>query len=144
MPTAAMRSVQAVGACWAIIMSLSDALVSATSAFAASALETSGLQPPKHLLTAEDCINGKPHPEPFLKGAQMISRDITKCLVIEDAPSGIKSGKAAGATVLAVCTSYKRSELENAGADYIVTNLDSIQVSLAEAGGFIVQIAATQ
>lgn len=74
----------------------------------------------------------------------MISRDITKCLVIEDAPSGIKSGKAAGATVLAVCTSYKRSELENAGADYIVTNLDSIQVGLAEAGGFIVQIAATQ
>lgn len=70
----------------------------------------------------------------------MLSRDITQCLVVEDAPSGIKSGKAAGATVLAVCTSHKRSDLENLGADYIVDTLEQIEVQPREAGGFRIRI----
>ncbi|KAK9899196.1 HAD-like protein [Cystobasidium minutum MCA 4210] len=113
---------------------------SATSAFAAAALEASGIHPPKHLLTAEDCSKGKPHPEPYLKGAQSLSRDITKCLVVEDAPSGIKSGQAAGAKVLAVCTSHKRPDLEHLDADFIVDNLEQIEIEVMETGGFRVTI----
>lgn len=44
-------------------------------------------------------------------------------IVFEDAPSGIKSGVASGARVLAVCTSHKRAELEGLGAEWIVTDL---------------------
>lgn len=44
-------------------------------------------------------------------------------IVIEDAPSGVKSGVAAGSRVLAVCTSHERSELEGIGATWIVTDL---------------------
>ena len=44
-------------------------------------------------------------------------------IVVEDAPSGIKSGVASGARVLAVCTSHEREELEGLGAEWIVTDL---------------------
>lgn len=44
-------------------------------------------------------------------------------VVVEDAPSGIKSGVASGARVLAVCTSHTREQLENIGATWIVTDL---------------------
>jgi glycerol 3-phosphatase-1 len=115
----------------------------ATSAFAGAALEASGIKPPKHLLTAEDCIKGKPDPEPYLNGAKSLSRDITKCLVVEDAPSGIRSGKAAGATVLAVCTSHKRVDLEHLGADYIIEDLSQVEVSSIASGGYSIRITGT-
>lgn len=70
----------------------------------------------------------------------MLHKPIGSCLVIEDAPSGIASGKAAGATVLAVCTSHERKGLEGLQADFIVTNLDQIQVALNEKGGFRISI----
>lgn len=104
------------------------------------ALEACGIHPPKHIVAAEDCTKGKPHPEPYLKGAQLLSKDVTKCLVLEDAPSGIKSGKAAGAKVLAVCTSHKRADLEGLGADYIVENLNQVQVEILPSGGFRIRI----
>jgi len=43
--------------------------------------------------------------------------------VVEDAPSGIKAGIAAGSRVLAVCTSHERAQLEDLGATWIVTDL---------------------
>jgi beta-phosphoglucomutase-like phosphatase (HAD superfamily) len=48
---------------------------------------------------------------------------LTSGIVFEDAPSVIKSGKAAGSQVLAVCTSHARSELEGLGADWIIDDL---------------------
>jgi phosphoglycolate phosphatase-like HAD superfamily hydrolase len=44
-------------------------------------------------------------------------------LVVEDAPSGLQSGRDAGATTLAVCTSHSREDLSKLGPDYIVANL---------------------
>jgi glycerol 3-phosphatase-1 len=44
-------------------------------------------------------------------------------IVVEDAPSGIKSGVASGAKVLAVCTSHKREEVDQCGATWVVTDL---------------------
>lgn len=43
--------------------------------------------------------------------------------MVEDAPSGIKSGVASGAQVLAVCTSHSREQLEGLGAAWIVEDL---------------------
>lgn len=71
----------------------------------------------------------------------MLSKDIRSCLVIEDAPSGIKSGKAAGATVLAVCTSHKREALEGLGADCIVENLGKIHLEVLPNSGFRIRIS---
>jgi beta-phosphoglucomutase-like phosphatase (HAD superfamily) len=44
-------------------------------------------------------------------------------IVVEDAPSGVKSGVAAGSKVLAVCTSHEREQLEGIGATWIVNDL---------------------
>ena len=103
-------------------------LAAATIIYATNALQTTNITPPTHFITAEDCIHGKPHPEPYLNGAAALKKDIKRCLVVEDAPSGIKSGLAAGATVLAVCTSHKREEVEKLGAHYVVDNLEKVHL----------------
>lgn len=57
--------------------------------------------------------------------------DITSGLVIEDAPSGLKAGRAAGARTLAVCTSHKPETLlreMDGRLDYIVQDLEGCVV----------------
>ena len=48
------------------------------------------------VITAEDIINGKPHPEPYLKTAEKLGVAPANALVIEDSVNGVRSGKAAG------------------------------------------------
>lgn len=50
--------------------------------------------------------------------------EVVAGLVIEDAPSGVRSGKAAGSAVLALLTTHSRSALEAAKADWIVKDLE--------------------
>lgn len=50
-------------------------------------------------------------------------------LVVEDAPTGIRSGKASGARVLATCTSHEREELEKERPDFLVDDLSHVQAS---------------
>lgn len=47
-----------------------------------------------------------------------------ECIVLEDAPSGVASGRAAGMTVIAVLTTHRRSELP--GADAYVADLTEL------------------
>jgi len=94
--------------------------------YASNALMTSGITRPSHRLTAEQYTYGKPDPKPYLKGATLLNKDIKRCLVVEDAPSGIKSGLDVGATVLTVCTSHTRESLMDLGAHYLVDNLANV------------------
>jgi beta-phosphoglucomutase-like phosphatase (HAD superfamily) len=80
------------------------------------------------LLTSDDVTNGKPAPEPYLKGAALLGFPAPKCLVLEDAPAGVLAGKAAGATVVAFRTTAADEELETAGADWIVRGCSSLSV----------------
>lgn len=121
---------------------LNARLCVASRIFASSALSTAGIVPPTHLLTADDCTHGKPHPEPYLKGAGLVQKDITKCLVIEDAPAGIKSGVAAGAAVIAVCTSHTREQVEGLGAKFVVNDLEQVHVSWGDDGKMVVSVSA--
>ncbi|KAG8839264.1 hypothetical protein FRB91_007115, partial [Serendipita sp. 411] len=73
----------------------------ATRAYANAALENVGITQPEAFVTAGDVTRGKPDPEPYLIGAKLCGVDPSRCLVVEDAPNGIRSGKAAGAKVLA-------------------------------------------
>lgn len=54
------------------------------------------------LLTAEDVTNGKPHPEIYLKAAQMLGVPTTAMAVLEDSAHGCRAAVAAGAVVVAV------------------------------------------
>jgi phosphoglycolate phosphatase-like HAD superfamily hydrolase len=87
-----------------------------------------GIIPPPVTITADDkrLKAGKPAPDPFLLAADCLGYDPKKCVIFEDSPSGIRSGVASGATVIAVCTSHDRSKIENCGAHYVVENMDYV------------------
>jgi len=104
-------------------------VTSATRNYAPRALQRCSIAlPPAGIVTSNDVLHGKPHPAPYLAGAEKCRVDPSKCLVVEDAISGIRSGKAAGALVLAVCTSTSRNTILNSDAapDYIVTDLTKV------------------
>ncbi|MEX0982506.1 MAG: HAD-IA family hydrolase [Bacteroidales bacterium] len=65
--------------------------------------------------------NKKPAPDIFLKAAERIGADPSTCLVVEDAVSGVKAGKSAGAKVLALTTTFSAEELSH--ADWIAEDL---------------------
>lgn len=62
-------------------------------------------------------------PDPYLLGAKLCGVEPARCLVVEDAPAGIRSGKAAGSKTLALTTSHTREQVEGANPDFIVQNL---------------------
>ncbi|EPS32234.1 Glycerol-1-phosphate phosphohydrolase 2 [Penicillium oxalicum] len=88
-----------------------------------------GLTHPKHLVVAEDVELGKPDPRCYQLGAKRIGLEgSTNIVVLEDAPSGIKAGKAAGYKVIALATTHSLEKLKEAGADWIVEDLRSISI----------------
>lgn len=54
------------------------------------------------IVTAEDTALGKPHPDPFLKAAEMLQQGPARCLVFEDGDPGIEAALAAGMDVVDV------------------------------------------
>jgi mannitol-1-/sugar-/sorbitol-6-phosphatase len=109
-------------------------VTSGTRALAEVRLRAAGLPAPKEFVTATDVVNGKPHPEPFLKAAKILGVPASDCVVVEDAPAGIRAGKAAGARVIAFPTTSEQRSLVDAGADWIVKDCSRISVAGAERG----------
>jgi len=101
-------------------------VTSCTRPLAEVRIRAAGLPLPEKLLTANDITKGKPDPEPYLKGAKLLGFRAEDCIVFEDVPAGVRSGKAAGARVLALPTTFAESELREAGADWIVDGCKSV------------------
>lgn len=91
-------------------------VTSATPALAIARLGYAGLPVPKRFISADDVMNGKPDPEPYLKGAALLGFAPKDCVVIEDVPAGVQSAKAAGMTAIALSTTYSAGELSAADA----------------------------
>ncbi len=104
---------------------------SCTRPLAEVRLRAAGLPIPKTMITSSDVKIGKPDPEPYLKAAANLGFAASDCIVVEDAPAGIRAGKAAGARVIAFLTTMSRRDLEDAGADWIVQNCTDIAASTA-------------
>ncbi len=102
---------------------------SCTRPLAEVRLRAAGLPVPKTMITSSDVKIGKPDPEPYLKAAAKLGFSASDCIVVEDAPAGVRAGKAAGARVIAFPTTMVRRDLENAGADWIVQNCSDIAAS---------------
>ena len=100
---------------------------SATKRLARVRMEHVGLTVPEQFISAEMVAHGKPHPEPYLRGAALLGFAPARCLVIEDAPAGCAAGKAAGCMVLATLFSHSAQQL--AAADYIVDSLEGVRVT---------------
>jgi beta-phosphoglucomutase len=75
-------------------------------------------------VSSDDVTNTKPFPEPYLKGASLLSLQPAECVVIENAPLGIRSAKEAGMTVIAVRTTLEDTYLQQ--ADFIVDDLRDV------------------
>ncbi len=112
---------------WAIVTSCTRRLADVRIAAA-------GLPKPKRMVTSNDVRNGKPDPEPYLKGAQILGMRGPECVVIEDAPAGIRAGEASGACVVALRTTAGDAELREAGAAWIVDNCAELSVDLVAGG----------
>jgi len=112
-------------------------VTSCTRALALVRLRAAGLPIPAQMVTSNDIVNGKPSPEPYLKGAQLLGLAAADCVVAEDAPAGIRSGKAAGARVIALQTTERDSLLREAGADWIVNTCASVSVAAQGRNGNI-------
>ena len=107
---------------WAVV-------TSATRPLAEARLRVAGLPIPKFFLTSNDIVHGKPDPEPYIKGANLLGLSAADCLVVEDVPAGIRSGKGAGARVIAFTTTLAQTELRAAGADWILPNCSAIKLN---------------
>jgi sugar-phosphatase len=104
-------------------------VTSCTRLLAETRLRAAGLPVPERMVTSNDIKNGKPHPEPYLKGAWVLGYSAGDCVVVEDVPAGIRAGKSAGATVIAFRTTLKDPELLAAGADWLLNNCSDICVA---------------
>jgi len=116
---------------WAVVTSGSRLL-------AQNRLRHCGLPVPEVLVTSDDVTNGKPDPEPYLKGAELLGFRPLECLVIEDAPAGIQSARAGGMKVIGMASTYAASKL--AQADAVMNAFSSIHVSLNGTRNLVVEV----
>ena len=107
-------------------------VTSGTRRLATRRLQVAGLPVPSAMITADDVIRGKPDPEPYLAGARLLGFAPGQCLVFEDAPSGIRSAKAAGMIAIGVPTTYQAEELTEANT--IVPSLQAVVVTVSPRG----------
>ena len=109
-------------------------VTSCTRPLAQVRIRAAGLPLPKKLIPSNDIIRGKPDPEPYLKAASILGFPIAECVVFEDVPAGIRSGKSAGAKVIAFKTTASESALRDAGADWILNNCSDLSLRSSNQG----------
>jgi sugar-phosphatase len=107
-------------------------VTSATRPLAVARLGYAGLPVPRHIITANDVLHGKPSPEPFLKGAALLGFAPADCVVFEDSPAGISSARCAGMKAIALQTTYPADQLQE--ADAIIRSLADAKASLCDEG----------
>ncbi len=116
---------------WTIVSSASARVLRAR-------LECAHIHVPLNVVTADSVLHGKPHPEPYQAAARILGLQPQECLVIEDAPSGVESGKAARCNVLAVLSSHPVADLTE--ADWIVPSLEYVIAAPTQDGAIAVRL----
>ncbi|MCQ2360428.1 MAG: HAD-IA family hydrolase [Paludibacteraceae bacterium] len=90
-----------------------------------------GIFSKERMVTAYDVRQGKPFPEPYLKGLQKCGVTAAEAVVVENAPMGVQAAKAAGIYTIAVNTGILENQvLEDAGADVVYGSVEELYKSL--------------
>lgn len=105
---------------WAVV-------TSGTRVIAEFRLKLVGIPIPRVMICADEITHGKPHPEGYLTAATQLGRTPGECIVIEDTPAGVEAAHAAGVRVIAIETTYPRSQLTI--ADAVVRRLTDLDVT---------------
>jgi sugar-phosphatase len=103
-------------------------VTSATERLARSRMKAGGIPVPSRMITADMVAKGKPDPEPYRRGAELLGLKPEECLVIEDSAAGARAGHAAGCKVLATLFSHSVESL--IAADWIVRSLEDVRFTL--------------
>lgn len=77
------------------------------------------------LITAEKAGRGKPFPDPYQAGAEALGVPAADCVVVENAPLGIESAKAAGAYCIAIASTLDVTYLSR--ADAVVSDFHALR-----------------
>jgi sugar-phosphatase len=109
---------------WAVVTSASYKL-------ARLRLTMGGYPKPPVLISADDVTKGKPNPEGFLLAIAALGVAAEDCVVFEDTPAGLEAGRAAGANIIGLSTTFPACELP---ADVVVRDFRSIQMKPAGDG----------
>jgi sugar-phosphatase len=102
---------------WAVVTSGSRVLMTAR-------MRGAGLAIPPVFVTADDVGQGKPDPEGYLLAASQLGVDPVSCVVVEDSPTGVAAGKAAGAFVVALASTHAPESLTH--ADVVIEDLGEL------------------
>jgi sugar-phosphatase len=105
---------------WAVV-------TSGTKYLALARLHLGRLPVPEVLVSADDVTRGKPDPEPYLRGAQLLGIDASECLVVEDAPAGIRAAHAGRMKVIGLTSTFPAEAL--AEADAVIQSLTQLNVA---------------
>jgi len=119
---------QLVEATWAIV-------TSGPRRLAGARIDACDFPSPRALVTGDDVAQGKPHPEGYVSAARSLGVAANDCIVFEDAPAGVEAGRAAGAVVVALTTTYDVTEL--GAADCYVENLAQVSASIQPNGSIL-------
>jgi len=105
---------------WAVVSS-------ATRRLLIGRLAAAGLPVPARFISGDMVVRGKPDPEPYRRGAALLGLSPADCIVVEDAPSGVGAGVAAGCRVLAVLLTHPPNQLR--AATWLARSLDAVEVT---------------
>ncbi len=117
-----MRQFKSAGvAIWVVTGSAQDQLLDGLCR------DFSGLILREKIVSAKDVQQGKPNPEPYLKALKSSGFSAGEVVVIENAPLGVQSAKAAGIFTVGINTGILDDEiLWNSGADVVVKGISQL------------------
>ncbi|MFI5531003.1 HAD family hydrolase [Kitasatospora sp. NPDC051853] len=78
-------------------------------------------------LAGDEVARTKPHPDPYLAAAARLGADPARCVVVEDAPTGVRSAEAAGCPVIAVPSV---APIEPAPGRTVIGSLEQLDLEL--------------
>ncbi|HDG1103357.1 TPA: sugar phosphatase [Klebsiella aerogenes] len=128
-----LNTLNEAGIPWAIVTSGSIPVAHARH-------RAAGLPMPKVFVTAEQVKKGKPAPDAYLLGAELLGIPAQQCAVVEDAPAGLLSGLAAGCRTIAVNVPADAPRLDE--ADLVLTTLESLRIERQADGNVRVNLKA--
>ena len=80
------------------------------------------------LVCGNEVVNKKPAPDAFLLAAKKMGVEPEKCIVFEDAKSGVQAAKAAGMASIGITTTFDAQVLLNNGASYALSGICELLV----------------
>lgn len=105
---------------------------SATRRLLVGRLAAAGLPVPERFISGDMVLRGKPDAEPYRRGAELLGFAPGECIVVEDAPSGVGAGVAAGCRVLGVLGTHPAEQLR--AATWLARSLEEVEVTATADG----------